>query len=260
MKARILVAATQIMLSSTAMPAESPDTLQLHAFAALNPIATTTNNFFGNTDDNVSFEFWELGLNASWRPTPEILLSAQVTSRRAGAEDDGQPRLDYGLLTYTIVNNKRMRAGIRLGRVLNPLGLYNETRDVAFTRNSILLPQSIYFERTRDLALSGDGLQLFAHRSTEIGDFYLQFNGGLPRTDDDGRSRRALLGPFALGEFEPEPSFFGRLLYDLDGGRFRFAVSGGSLKLDYDPGGPTDPIADGRFDFRPLFFSAQYND
>jgi hypothetical protein len=259
MKRRALIAASQIAFCFSAAAAESSDTLQFHAFAALNPISTSANNFFGDTDNDISFEFWELGINASWRPRPELLLSAQLTARRAGEEDDGSPRLDYGLISYTFLNSNTARSGIRLGRVLNPLGLYNETRDVAFTRNSILLPQSIYFDRTRDIALSGDGFQLFSNHTTRLGDFYLQFNGGLPRTDDDGRTRRAVLGTNAFGDFEPEPSFLGRLLYEVDGGRLRFAISGGSVKLDYEANGPADPTPNGQFDFRPLFLSVQHN-
>jgi hypothetical protein len=259
MKSRAYIAASYIMLSFPAVASDAPEAFQLHAFAALNPIITTDNNFFGNTQDSVSLEFWELGINASWRPRPELLLSAQATSRRAGEEDDGSPRLDYGLISYTVVNAETTRAGIRVGRVLNPLGLYNETRDVAFTRHSILLPQSIYFDRTRDIALSGDGVQFFSNHTTDFGDFYLQFNAGFQRTDDDGRSERALLGPNALGDFEPRLSFLGRILYEVDGGRFRFALSGGSVKLDFEAKEPVDPVPNGRFDFRPVFLSAQYN-
>lgn len=233
--------------------------VQIHGFAALNPISTTANNFFGSTEDSVSLQFWEIGLNASWRPRTDLLFAAQVTSRRAGEEDSGGPRLDYGLVGYTFLSSPNAQAGIRIGRVLNPLGLYNETRDVAFTRNSILLPQSIYFDRTRDLALSSDGLQLFSQLSSGAGDFYLQLNLGYPRTDDDGRTERALLGMDRPGELRGDPSLLGRLIYERDGGRLRLGVSGGSVRLAYDSRGQTDPTPNGDVDFRPLIFSAQYN-
>lgn len=259
MKGRALIAATHMFVSCLSVAEDSPEAFQLHAFAASNPITTTGNNFFGLTEDNLSLEYWEVGVNGSWRPRPDLLLSAQITSRRAGKEDDGRPRVDYGLISYAFLNDVDRRAGIRLGRVLNPLGLYNESRDVAFTRHSILLPQSIYFDRVRDIALSADGVQLFGSQTTKLGDIYVQVNAGLPRTDDDGRGVRALLGTNAIGQFEPEPSFLGRILYEIDGGRFRFAVSGGSVGLDYDSKGPPDPVPNGRFDFRPIFLSAQYN-
>ena len=259
MKLRALSAMGLIVLPLAAPAQDPPQAFQLHGFAAVNPITTTGNNFFGKTANSMSLEFWELGLNASWRPNTELLLSAQVTSRLAGEEDDGAPRLDYGLLSYTFLNNKDNRAGLRVGRVLNPLGLYNETRDVAFTRNSILLPQSIYFDRTRDIALSGDGVQLFTHHSTDIGDFSLQLNAGLPRTDDSGRGERALLGPRASGELSPEPSVNLRLLYDRNGGRIRLALSAASSNFEYDQAERFDTVSDGDVEFRYLFLSAQYN-
>lgn len=235
-----------------------PETVQFHAFGAFNPITTTANNFFGKSDGRVSADFWELGLNGSWRPQKDILLSGQLTSRRAGEGDDGSVRLDYGLLDYSPFSDESNRAGIRMGRVLNPLGFNNETRDVAFTRSSILLPQSIYFDRTRDLALSSDGLQVYSDHQTPIGDFYFQANVGLPRTNNTN-TERALLSQDFPGELDGDPSFLGRLIYERDGGRWRFGVSGGSVRMNYAPGSPTDPLPKGDIDFQPLFFSGQYN-
>jgi hypothetical protein len=247
------------LLAQPSLAFDLPESTQIHGFAALNPLLTTANNFFGNTEDNVSLEFWEVGINGSWRPTSDLLLSAQVTSRRAGNEDDGAPRLDYGLVSYTFVNDSRLQAGIRVGRILNPLGLYNETRDVAFTRNSILLPQSIYFDRTRDLALSSDGGQLFGRLISDFGDFFLQANFGDPRTDDDGRAERSLLGMDGPGGLDGRPSALVRLLYERDGGRWVAALSGGTVGVRYDAKGPADPFGDGEATFKPIIFSLQHN-
>ncbi|MCG6942702.1 MAG: hypothetical protein LJE69_15795 [Thiohalocapsa sp.] len=239
-----------------------PQSLQIHGFAALNPISTSGNNYFGKTDDTVSLEFWELGLNASWRPLTDLLISAQVASRRAGDEDQGTPRLDYGLVGYSFVNNQTLEAGLRAGRVLNPLGFFNETRDVAFTRDSILLPQSIYDDRTRDSSFSSDGAQLFANYRSPVGDWYLQVNAGTPRTDDSARTERAILGADLPGRFTGDTSVLGRLIYERDGGRWRVGVSAGSVRLHYDPKLPKGVLRQsfpGETDFRPLIFSFQYN-
>jgi len=238
---------------------ELPQSVQIHGFAQLNPISTTANNFFGKTEDNVSLEFWEFGINGSWRPSKNLLVSAQLASRRAGLEDNGAIRLDYAMLSYSFLDSPTNQAGFRVGRVLNPYGFYNETRDVAFTRPSILLPQSIYFDRTRDLALSGDGVQLFAQTRGDLGDFGFQVNIGQPRTDDDSRTERAILGTDFPGELKGQPSVLGRVLYERGGGRWRFGVSSGSIRLHYNPHGPIDPLPDGESHFEPLIFSAQYN-
>jgi hypothetical protein len=247
------------VITELGLAVELPASIQIHGFAQLNPISTTANNFFGKTEDNASLEFWEVGINGSWRPTNNLLLSAQLASRRAGREDDGTVRLDYGLLSYSFLNSPTNRVGVRVGRVLNPYGFYNETRDVAFTRTSILLPQSIYFDRTRDLALSSDGVQLFGQTQAGFGDFVLQLNVGLPRTDDDSRTERALMGIELPGDIEGTTSVLGRLIYERDAGRWRFGISSGSIQLDYSSKEPVDLMPDGELDFQPLIFSAQYN-
>jgi len=234
-----------------------PPSVQLHGFLSQAAIHTSDNNFFGETDDNVDFGFREIGLNGSWRILPRLQLSLQVLSREAGGGDDGDLRIDYGFADYSVIADADDLWGIRIGRVTNPLGLYNDTRDVAFTRPSILLPQSIYFDRTRNLALSADGVQLYGERRTDLGDFYLQLNLAYPRTDDPD-IEVSFLGADFPGELADDPSFLGRLLYERNGGQLRLGVSGGMVNIDYQAG-TADPLTSGSILFAPLIFSAQYN-
>lgn len=235
------------------------DTLQFHGFASQAYILTTDNNdFFGDSEEDGTFDFREPGINASLRPLPSMLISAQLLSRSAGESDEGNIRLDYGLVDYSLVSEAEYLLGIRLGRITNPLGFYNETRDVAFTRPSILLPQSIYFDRTRNLALSADGGQFYGEYRTGIGDFILQFGVARPRTEGP-EVERSLLGRRLPGSLEGNTSLGGRLLYEKDGGRIRLGISGVDTNIDYDPkGGPQDLQA-GSIDFDLIIFSAQYN-
>ena len=50
---------------------------------------------------DVSPDFRELGINGSWRPLPDLQLSTQILSRRAGKADDGDVRIDYGFIDYS---------------------------------------------------------------------------------------------------------------------------------------------------------------
>lgn len=43
---------------------------------------------------------------------------------------DGTPSLDDALIDLTLIQAAAHRTGVRLGRLKNPPGLYNETRDV----------------------------------------------------------------------------------------------------------------------------------
>ncbi|MGH8580645.1 MAG: hypothetical protein ACREVK_11170 [Gammaproteobacteria bacterium] len=240
--------------------AELRDSFQVHGFLTQAYILTSNNDFFGNSRTGGSLDFRELGINASVRPLPKLQLSAQLLSRRAGGADEGEVRVDHGFADYALLSTAEVVAGVRAGRITNPLGFYNETRDVASTRNGILflLPQSIYFDRTRDLALSADGGGFYGEWRSPLGDFYLTANLVLPRVGS-ASVERALLGNLFPGEFESDLSVVGRILYERDGGKLRLAVSGAQANMDYRKGGSRDPLNSGPLTFAPLIFSAQYN-
>ena len=56
---------------------------RVHGFLSRGFIKTTDNRFFGDSDDG-STEFTELGINASFRITPSVLLSAAAVTRPRG--------------------------------------------------------------------------------------------------------------------------------------------------------------------------------
>lgn len=240
------------------------DSLQIHGFAAQAAMSTTDNNVFGETDDQISLGFTELGINASVLATPRAQLSAQIVSRRAGEGHGGSPELDYALLDYSFLSRETGRMGVRAGRIKNPLGLYNETRDVPFTRPTLLLPQSIYLDITRNLGLSGDGAGFYGEHRFEDAALSFEFNLGYPRVDVD--EEYAILGADRPGEMTRELSGIGRLMYEREGGRLRLAFSAAHLNTDYKPVGPPTPenpitgeLPAGSFQFNPLILSAQYN-
>lgn len=256
---------TAAIMSFTSVHAQQPlgdilplhKTLQVHGFITQSFLLTSENNFFGNSKDNGTFDFRELGLNASLRPLPELLLSTQVLYRDAGASGNDNLQLDYAFADYELSSDLEYRLGIRIGRVLNPLGFYNETRDVAFTRSGILLPQSIYFDRTRDLALSADGGEFYAERNTDFGIFQLQFTAAVPRADT-ASVERALLGQDFPGTLDGDPSYLGRILYEDGGSKLRLALSGARVGINYQPN-TLDSLKAGSIDFEPVILSAQYN-
>ncbi|SDZ94881.1 hypothetical protein [Nitrosospira multiformis] len=241
------------------IPQNLPNNLQIHGFVSQSWLKSTdNNNVFGkSSSDSGSFDFRELGLNASMRPKPNLQFSAQMISRTAGKGSPGNIRLDYGFIDYAFLSEENSKIGIRLGRMKNPLGFYNDTRDVPFTRPSILLPQSIYFDRTRKLGIAADGVHLYGEYRFEHG--VLSFQGGPVRPLVRGAEAEvALLGQGMPGHLAPDISYIGRISYELDEGRLRFAVSGTNLNIDYDPA-RGDRLGAGSIRFTPLIFSAQYN-
>lgn len=240
-----------------------PDSVQIHGFASQNYLYTSANQFFGHTTNTGSLDFTEMGINGSWRPLSNLQTSLQVVYRRAGRTDDSDLRIDFGFLDYSFLSGSEYVAGVRLGRVVNPYGLYNDTRDMPFTRPSILLPQSIYFDINRNFALSGDGIQLYGEHHSEIGDFFLQVNGFYSRMDDpsfkaDFAKLVGLLGGSGI-DLEAEPSWMARLIYEWNQGKIRLAVTGAELNAEIQPKGGHADLKDGYFSFSPILFSAQYN-
>lgn len=234
-----------------------PEDLQLHGFLSQGFVKTSDNRFYGPSDDG-SWDFREIGANLSYQPRPDLLLAGQLLSRTAGDMYVGRVRVDYALVDYAPVMNQDKRAGLRVGRLKNPLGLYNDTRDVPFTRPSIFLPQSIYFDRVRNLELSSDGAGIYSDMQTQWGDFFLE--ASLGNLNVDKNVEYTFLNQDWPGKLDTDdPWFTGRLMYELDGGRLRLAASGAAGELNYRPG-INDVLGPGAVEMELWILSAQYNE
>ena len=231
--------------------------LLLHGFLTQGAVTTSDNNFLGQSNKKASTDFREIGVNASLRATSDVQLSAGLLSHKAGGTDNGEVRLDYGLIDWTVLSNEQGRGGIRLGRVKNAYGLYNKTRDVAFTRPSILLPQSINFERTRNLAVAADGAELYLDRYGEAGNLFVTFSLGQPQVGSEA-SKVALVGLIPNGRFESKLLPIFQMIYEGDGGKYRLGFTTLQLDTRYNPG-VGDVLQAGQIKFTPTIFSAQYN-
>jgi len=234
-----------------------PDPVQVHGFATQGYLNSTgNNNVFGNSNqDSGTFGFREVGLNASVQLRPDLLISAQGLHRHAGVGSQ-DIRLDYGVIDYKAYSGETSQYGIRLGRIKNPLGFYNETRDVAHTRPSIMLPQSIYFDRTRNLAMAADGGHVYGENRTSKGDFFYQFGVVMPYVSGT-TTEAAIFGSDRKGHLTSQVSYIGRGIYEYDGGRVRLGVSAAQTNVGYSPG--ADILQAGSVQFTPIVFSAQYN-
>ncbi|MCW9052375.1 MAG: hypothetical protein OQJ91_08715 [Motiliproteus sp.] len=215
------------------------------------------NNFFGrSSNSNGSFSFRELGFNANYQWTNQVSVSGQALSRWAGEVDDADTNIDYLFADWAAIQDSRMQAGIRVGRIKNTIGFYNETRDVAFTRPSALLPQSIYQDRIRELLLSSDGVGAYLH--SELGPGDLQFNVQFGRPQVGRDSELALLGRDWDGQFINEEMFLSRILYEHNGGQFRFGFTWVDASSDFDGRG-SDPFSTGLVDLNLIGISVQLN-
>jgi len=252
------------LLNSASVSAEfERDSLTVNGFITQGFFYTDHNNIYGQSSDNGSWNFRELAVNASYRFTPRLRGAVQLMSRRAGAVDDGTPQVDYALLDYRLSDVPDKQYGVRLGRLKIPFGFYNETRDVAFTRPSIMLPQSLYFDQARDLELSVDGGIFYSYVDVPGGRVDIDVLYGMPKTDTN--VEYAYLGFDAPGQFDESEGYMARAIYNDDSGAYRIGATVAKYTLGYQPGsGPGFPINLYEFDkgdmvLNVAVLSAQYN-
>ena len=232
------LACLAVALTSSATWAEEPAPGQdyLHGFASVAYIDTTGNNFYGNTKHGGEIDYYEAGLNGFAQLHPDLSISGQILSRKAGATDNGALRIDYAFLAYRVASQETSDFGLRIGRVRNPLGFYNETRDVIFTRPSILLPQSAYFEGTgvRELLFVSDGVQLYANWDRESSRTTFKLNIATDeKASKETRNNLANgLPGFSVTSLTVKHPVFAQVLHEMDGNRERLAFSYLDTDLD----------------------------
>lgn len=236
---------------------------QLHGFLSQGYIWTSGNKYFGNSQGLGSLDFTELGLNVLGHPWPEhfpnLLISSQGIYRNAGGSDRLGIRLDYAHVDYHIPFGKSSKLGIRLGRVKQPWGLYNETRDIVWTRPGVLLPQSIYLDTLglRQAGISSDGGTIYGryayaeHAVTAE----LLVAEVLDNTGGSVRFFTGLANP--IGTLDGRPIIIGRTGYDWREGRVKLLLS--LIDLDRDFRSASATAASGNTKTFSPIISAQLN-
>lgn len=231
--------------------------VEYHGFASVGYINSTGNNFYGRTQHGGAVEYYETGINAYASLNQHVSVAGQIQARKAGATDDGQARVDYGFVDLHVPRNGELDYGLRIGRVRNPFGLYNETRDVVFTRPSILLPQSVYFEGNgiRELLFSSDAVQLYGSVADDDRLTSVKISLAKSGRASDLTIRNLAGGTIPFGtDLRVVQPLFAQLLHERDHGEQRYAFSYADLGIDGLFGGL--PIW---LQTRAYIWSAQYN-
>lgn len=262
---RLRAAACRAMLCALSLCAPNIQALewhngdwQMHGFLSQGFTYTSHNNVYGPSDHG-SFDFREMGVNGSMRLLPNLLVSTQGVYRSAGGSDTLGFRLDFAQMDYSAQLSNATALGVRAGRVKIPFGLYNSTRDVIWTRPSVLLPLSIYLDTLalRQPMLAADGGVVYGHYVYGDHGLTLEFLAAEPQ-DNLGGAPQFLTGlPNPQGSFTGRPLLLGRAVYEWLGGRGRLMVSVVDLNRDFNSKSSTQPSGNVKALY-PLF-SAQYN-
>ena len=235
----------------------APLDYQIHGFGSQGFAWSDGNNVIGDSTQGNS-QYYELGLNGRVDLGYGFSLSAQELIRRSGSLDDGDLRLDYGFADYRATLGSAFDLGMRAGRVKNPYGLFNDTRDLVFARPGIILP-SVYFESSgaRSLLFSSDGLQM--NTGWSYGDHYLSFEAtaALDRDLSSDERRNFFANSPIPGTLRLTDFYVARLVSDWSAGIVKVAASYLTTGLQYVPG-PGDPFS-GSFDSDVYLLSARYS-
>ena len=200
---------------------------QMHGFGSQGYVYTSRNNFFGHSEQNGSIDFTEIALNVSGHIGNNLVLAAQGLYRNAGGSDREKLRLDFANLDYHLQLDESSTLGIRLGQVKNPFGLYNETRDMIWTRPGVTLPQSVYFDALglRQTFLASDGGVLYGRYAFGDHAFSAEFLASEPLDNIRGAPEFLTGLPNPRGRMEGRPLFIGRTGYSWKEGQFKLMFS-----------------------------------
>lgn len=207
--------------------------VQLHGFFSQGLAETSHNQFGGSKPGSVGTDLREMGANLSWQAAPDWLVSAQLVSRWAGATDNGKLRVDYAFVDYSLLKAAPRDFGLRVGKVKNPYGFFNMTRDVATTRSGIMLPQSIYQDQIRDFFLAAPGVSVYGREEFNDHPFSYQLSVTQPQVNSPHLTAY-IVDPQA-GRFNARRSVLAQGLWEQAGGKWRVGVSAAQFGIRFQP-------------------------
>ena len=172
-----------------------------HGFVSQGIIQGQDSNFVNN-DGSTSLQLTEVGLNASIPLTSNLRVAGQLVYLGGGNRYPEGGRLDYLFIDWQLVSSASWQVDLHFGRYKNYHWLYSATRDVPHTRPSIVLPQSIYFDSFRDVAVGSDGLALLASTNNASGEWDMNWSYG--KSEVSRKQMHNLFSDVAKGQLEQD--------------------------------------------------------
>ena len=249
-----LLIAIFYLLSTAVMASEQ--NFQLHGFLSQGLIDVDGSNFV-NDDETLSAELTELGLNGSYQLSSTLRVAGQVVYLDGGNRYAKGVRIDYALLDWSVYDSYNWQANIYLGRFKNNHWLYSSSRDIPFARPSIILPQSVYFDGFRDIAVGSDGIAVkISHSNDDYGDFDFNLSYGSSAISDEQADM--ILSNLAQGkvkqDYDAQASIYWRPVFS----SWRFGLSLLDSAFSYKKNEVLDFFVNGDFSFQYYTMNALY--
>ncbi|MDY6839807.1 MAG: porin [Thermodesulfobacteriota bacterium] len=188
------------------------DSVDIHGFISQGYLQSDDNNYLANDTEDGTFQFNEFGINFATQLTDELRLGLQLFARDLGDLGNDEIELDWAFADY----RWRDWAGLRVGKIKMPVGLYNEFRDIDALRTSILLPQSVYADSLRDVYIALEGVGIYGHIPCDsMGRLSYQVQWGTSNIDDEGGAaknvERMAMGAIEAKSFDVSDGYVGSL-------------------------------------------------
>jgi hypothetical protein len=154
------------------------DSLHIHGFVSQGYLVSMDNALFApESEDNGTFEFSEVALNAVATPIDRLRVGIQIAAQDLGDLYNNEVVIDWAYGNYSFGEvAESLELSASAGRFKMGHGLYNDYRDLDMTRTSVFLPLAIYNPRWRDFMLAVNGFGLTAsYNAGPLGSF--EING-----------------------------------------------------------------------------------
>lgn len=188
------------LMSSCA--AASHSDFSWHGYVAQG-VTQSKGSSFITDDDKITGELTEIGLNGYYQLAKNVSIAGQINYLDGGNRFEQGARLDYLFVDWKLPDlSENWRGQIHIGRYKNKHWLYSVTRDVPQTRYTSVLPQSVYFDGFRDVALGSNGIQTRFSKYTD--NHVWEVNWSYGRSTINEEQRDYLLGSLALGKIKQD--------------------------------------------------------
>ena len=229
--------------------------LQVHGFVAQGIIDVNGSDFVSD-DQGLSLELTEIGINASYQLTSDIRVAGQAVYLDGGNRYNKGTRVDYLLVEWALQNTENWQTKLYLGRIKNYHWLYSSTRDVPMARPSIILPQSVYFDATRDMSIGGDGGAIATRYSNEnVGD--IDITASMSASTLSKTQTTIVMGSRSRGRLNHENDFQGSIYWTPSMSQWKFGIATTNADFTYKQG-EQDVFLDGGLALERFYFNAEY--
>jgi hypothetical protein len=218
-------------------------------------ITQADDSSFINNNGETSAELTELGLNGRFKILPSWHLAGQLVYLDGGNRYPQGARIDYLFLDWAVLNRADWQANLYLGRFKNQHWLFSSTRDVPFTRPSVMLPQSVYFDAFRDIAVASDGVAAQARYASSVGDITVNWSRGA--TNVSRQQTQILLGAAVPGRAEQEYVHQASVYWQPLASQLSYGISLLDSDFSYRQG-ENDPFMPGTFTVQRVMLSLRY--